>query len=91
MAHKITTVEPGTVEVHVTASDTDRPKLLEGFRQCRAGRCGCPAADHGDIESIDVKSDESGVHVRLRARSGTEIDEREIEKCLVWAEGQADR
>ena len=89
MKHKITTSAEGAVDIHVSASDSERTKLLQGFQLCQTGQCDCPSDEYAKVESMNVNSDDSGIRIRLQAKPDNEIDERKVEECLAWAEEQA--
>ncbi len=89
MKHKIETPNAKSVDITVTASADERPRLLRGIEDCQAGRCGCSTNEYAKIESMVFTVDGGNVGIHLQAKDGVVIEVAEIEKCLFWAEGQA--
>lgn len=91
MKHQIKTSNTGTVRIDVFAKNKEQNVLMDGFKQCQSGRCGCPTDAYDQIEDIDIDQDTDGIRLRLKPKSGTEIDTDEVEKCLDWMEDEARR
>ena len=73
------------VEVNVKGvAREQQAKLLEAFKECQEGRCTCPTQEYRKLESLDVTAAEDAINLRLHAKEGTEIEAREIEKCLAY-------
>jgi hypothetical protein len=70
--------------IRVIGVDDRRDPLLEAFGECAAGECGCPSEEFDKLASVDVVSDEDGVVLRLRAKSGETLSDSEIDACVRW-------
>lgn len=91
MKRRIKTSPNGDVKIDVFAKNKEQNVLMDGFQDCRSGRCGCPSEAYDDVEDMAIDQDAEGIRLRLKPKDGAEIDTREVEKCLDWMEDQARR
>jgi hypothetical protein len=52
------------------------------LHDCASGSCGCPTNQYDRLESMDVKSGDGNITVRLRPLPGERLDTDEIRACL---------
>ena len=77
--------------IRVIGVDDRRDPLLKAFGECEAGECACPSEEFGKLASIQVVSDEDGVAIRLRAKSGETLNDSEIDACVRWTLDRSQR
>jgi len=61
---------------------TKQKELLEEFKECAEGRCTCPSAQYGKLESIEIAPGPDRIDIKLKAQAGQSIEQDDIEKCL---------
>lgn len=86
MKYKIKTKRE-VVNVEVRDVEGKEEQLLEAFQECQEGRCSCPTREYTKLESLEIKEGAGTIDLRLRAKKGEKIDQREIERCLQHTEG----
>lgn len=90
MKHRIKS-SGDTVDIDVTAKAEQKAELLDGFKKCQSGTCGCPTDEYKNIDNIDITDSDDAIHIQLKAKADAEIDTAEVEKCLDWMKGQAEK
>jgi len=77
-----------TVEVSDIAGKEEG--LLKAFQECRNGCCSCPTDEYLKLDSLEIGHSVGKISLRLKAKTGQELDSAEIERCLDHTEGQLD-
>ncbi len=78
--------EKDVVEIEVRDVEGKEEQLLQAFQECQEGRCSCPTQEYAKLESLEVTEDAGTIALRLTAKKGDKIDQREIERCLEHTE-----
>ncbi len=89
MKHTIAKKADG-LEVEVSQIEGKEEAVLEAFQECQEGRCSCPTEEYTKLESLEVKEEEGNITLRMRAKSGEELDAAEIERCLEHTDRRTD-
>lgn len=87
MRHEVTKRTNG-LDISITDVEGKERELLEAFEECQAGRCSCPTNEYEKLESLQVEPGDGKIDMRLTAKSGQELDEAEINRCLDYTEKQ---
>ncbi len=90
MKHAIETTEQG-LDIRIEDVGEQRPQVLAALQACAEGRCACPTPQYAKLDAIAIRETPQGVAVTLRAKTGETIDAGEVERCLDWTAGQAQR
>lgn len=79
-------IESDDNDLNVRISDigAKRDELLEAFQECQEGRCSCPTEEYSKLDSLAIEEAGDAVQLRLKSKSGTRLDETEIDKCLAF-------
>ena len=70
------------LNIRVEQVGTKQKELLEEFKECAEGRCTCPTAQYGKLESIEIAPGPDRIDIKLKAQAGQTIEQGEIETCL---------
>ena len=90
MKRKIKSNSDGlTIEVSDIAGK--EAQLLDEFQACQDGRCDCPTEEYEKVDTLEIHNSAGKIGLRLKAKSGRNLDEAEIEKCLDHTERKLDR
>lgn len=57
-------------------------QLLDEFKECAEGRCACPTAQYGKLESIEIEPGPDKIDIKLKVQAGQKLEQGDIEKCL---------
>lgn len=87
MKHKVARRQDG-LDIKLTELEGQEHRLLEAFEDCQQGRCSCPTDEYKKLESLQVDMGEGEIDLRLTAKSGEELDQAEIHRCLDYTEQQ---
>ncbi len=83
MKSEITTHEHG-IDIDITDVEGKKDQLLEAFHECSEGRCTCPTQEYEKMETLEIADTEDSIELSIRAKEGTKIDTKELEKCLEY-------
>ena len=83
MKSEIITHEHG-IDIDITDVEGKKDQLLEAFHECSEGRCTCPTQEYEKMETLEIADTENSIELSIRAKEGTEIDTKELEKCLEY-------
>ena len=73
MKHTGETTSEG-LRISASVSAEKQNELLEEFAKCATGTCSCPTPQYDKVQSIDVKTQPTGVTVDLQVNPGEVID-----------------
>jgi hypothetical protein len=87
MRREVSKSENG-LDIKIIDVEGKEGQLLEAFDDCREGRCSCPTDEYRKLESLQVQHGDGKIELRLTAKSGEQLDEAEINRCLDYTEKQ---
>lgn len=79
------------LEVEISDIQGKEGQLLEAFRECSEGRCGCPTKEYTKLQDLRVEKDTGMLRLRLTARKGQQFDQAEIQRCLDYTDERIER
>ena len=90
MKHEIVKKTDG-FEIEVSGIQGKEDQLLDAFQECAEGRCTCPTEEYTKLEELQVERGPKKITLRLTVKSGEELDQAEIERCLDYTEERVGR
>ena len=81
MKFKVSETASG-ISVEITELDGRQGKVLEAFKACSEGNCGCPTNEYKNMEKLDIQMGDEVIKLELTAKEGLNLNKDEIEKCL---------
>lgn len=70
------------VEFEIDARGERQERLLDAFRECRTGRCGCPSDEYKKLGTFSIGITGRHIVVGMSPRPGARFDTGEIRHCL---------
>jgi len=79
------------LEIEVSKIEGKERQLLNAFRECSEGRCGCPTEEYAKLEGLQVEEETGMIRLRLKAKKGQQFDDTEIRNCLDYTDDKIER
>lgn len=70
------------LSVEVTEAGDAAERVVDAFRACQVGQCGCPSTEYVKVEAMDMERSRERIHVTMKAKPGERIEKDQVERCL---------
>jgi hypothetical protein len=79
------------VEILIRTTAEQEPRVIASLQDYASGACGCATNEYDRLESMDVKTGDGNITVRLQPLPGEHLDTDEIRACVAYTLTQAEQ